>query len=51
MKHKFILSFENKKDKLSYTDCLGYALAMELEIPFLTGDRKFKGKKNVLWVA
>lgn len=43
--------FANKHEKLSYADCLGYALAADLGIPFLTGDKKFKGKKNVLYVA
>ncbi|HLD02983.1 MAG TPA: PIN domain-containing protein [Candidatus Nanoarchaeia archaeon] len=40
----------NKKDKLSYTDCIGYALAMEKNIKFLTGDEKFEGLANVEFV-
>ena len=39
-----------RKDKLSYADCIGYALAAELNIPFLTGDEKFKDLPNVEWV-
>lgn len=40
----------NKKEKLSYVDCIGYALAGEFGIRFLTGDQKFKGKENVEFV-
>lgn len=39
-----------KKEKLSYADCIGYALALELNIPFLTGDKKFENKSNVVFV-
>jgi predicted nucleic acid-binding protein len=42
--------FKYKKQKLSYVDCVGYALAKELGIPFLTGDEKFKDKENVEFV-
>ncbi len=45
-----IFKLENKKDKLSYADCTGYAIAEELGIPFLTGDIKFKDKENVEYV-
>ena len=41
---------EHKKVKVSYVDCVGYALAMELGIKFLTGDRKFEDKENVEFV-
>ena len=40
----------NKKHKLSYADCIGYALACELNIPFLTGDEKFEGLANVEFI-
>lgn len=43
--------FERRQDRLSYADCLGYALARELGIPFLTGDVKFKDVPGVLFVA
>ncbi|MBS3148789.1 PIN domain-containing protein [Candidatus Woesearchaeota archaeon] len=46
MKFKLI----NKKDRLSQADCIGYARACELGIPFLTGDSKFEGKPNVTFV-
>ncbi|MBI4146450.1 PIN domain-containing protein [Candidatus Woesearchaeota archaeon] len=39
-----------RSEKLSYIDCIGYALACELGIPFLTGDCKFEGKPNVAFV-
>ena len=39
-----------KKEKLSYADCIGYALALELNIPFLTGDKEFEDKSNVEFV-
>lgn len=40
----------HKKEKLSYVDCIGYALAIELSIRFLTGDQKFENKENVEFV-
>ncbi len=42
--------FENKKEKLSYIDCIGYMLAKRLNMKFLTGDEKFKNKDNVEFV-
>jgi len=44
------LKFKNKKDGLSYVDCIGYMLSKEMEIKFLTGDRKFKNKENVEFI-
>lgn len=41
---------EYRKEKLSYVDCIGYALASELGIKFLTGDNKFRNKGNVEFV-
>jgi len=41
---------KNIKEKLSYIDCLGYALALNNNIKFLTGDEKFENKKNVEFV-
>ena len=40
----------NRKENLSYVDCVGYATAGELSVPFLTGDQKFQNKENVEWV-
>ncbi len=39
-----------KEEKLSYVDCVGYSRSFELEIPFLTGDKQFRFKPNVLFV-
>ncbi len=39
-----------KKRDLSYADCLGYAIAEELGIRFLTGDKEFEDLPNVEFV-
>lgn len=39
----------NKRD-LSIADCVGYALAKQLGIKFLTGDEQFKDMENVEFV-
>lgn len=44
------LRFKHKKENLSYIDCIGYLLAKEMNIKFLTGDNKFKTKENVEFV-
>jgi len=44
------LKFTNKKKNLSMTDCIGYALALDYGIKFLTGDKEFKDMKNVEYV-
>ena len=44
------LKFRNIKERLSYADCIGYITAKELNIKFLTGDIKFKGRENVEFV-
>ena len=41
---------KHQKDKLSYIDCIGYALSIELGVKFLTGDQKFKNLENVEFV-
>ena len=41
---------KHKGEKLSYADCIGYALSLELGIAFLTGDEKFRNKDNVEFV-
>ncbi len=35
---------------ISMTDCIGYILAKQLEIKFLTGDKEFKDLENVEFV-
>ena len=41
---------EFKERDLSYADCLGYVIAKELGIEFLTGDKEFKNLSNVEFV-
>ena len=41
---------EFSKEKLSFVDCLGYQLAKQHKVKFLTGDEKFKHKENVEFV-
>ena len=40
----------NKKKDLSYADCLGYIIARQLRIRFLTGDNQFKDLPDVEFV-
>ena len=42
--------FDNKKEKLSLVDCVGYILALKNNLKFLTGDEKFGNKKDVEFV-
>ena len=46
MKFKLIY----KREKLSYVDCIGYALSLQYGVRFLTGDQKFEHKENVEFV-
>ncbi len=41
---------EYKKRKLSMSDCVGYIIAKEIGIKFLTGDSQFKDLPNVEFV-
>lgn len=41
---------ENKKLDLSYADCIGYMMAIEKNIKFLTGDKGFEKFPNVEFV-
>lgn len=41
---------KHKKENISYVDCLGYTIAKELGIKFLTGDKEFKDLDNVEFV-
>ena len=40
----------HKKKNLSYADCIGYQLALDREIRFLTGDKEFKILPHVEFV-
>ncbi|MFH1587853.1 MAG: PIN domain-containing protein [Candidatus Diapherotrites archaeon] len=41
---------EHAKKKFSYIDCIGYILAKENGIAFVTGDKEFEGMPNVEFV-
>ena len=41
---------DNAKKKVSYADCLGYAMALIYGIKFLTGDKEFEKLDNVEFV-
>lgn len=47
---KTAMKLKSKNRRLSYIDCLGYVLAMEFGIRFLTGDKEFKDLENVEFV-
>jgi len=42
--------FIHRKEDLSLADCIGYILSLKSNVPFLTGDSKFKDMKNVEFV-
>ena len=42
--------FQHKNKKFSYVDCIGYMIAKERSIKFLTSDSGFKGMDNVEFV-
>ena|SRR3989344_6689530 len=42
--------FLNRKQNLSLIDCIGYVLALENGLKFLTGDKQFKDMKGVEFV-
>ena len=41
---------QNKKQNLSFFDCVGYVFSRENKIQFVTGDREFKDKEGVLFI-
>lgn len=41
---------QHKSKNLSYTDCIGYCLALQNNLKFLTGDKEFKNMANVEFV-
>lgn len=50
IKKGMLFKLKNKKSELSYADCVGYVIALEFGIKFLTGDNKFEGLSNVEFV-
>ena len=49
MKAAILKKIMNKRD-VSMVDCIGYCLAKQLGIKFLTGDKEFEGLENVEFV-
>lgn len=47
---EFRLRMRKKGKQFSYTDAIGYIVAKENKVKFLTGDVEFKGLKNVKFV-
>ena len=45
------IRFENIKRKLSFVDCVGYAMARRRNLLFLTGDPGFRGMPDVEFVS
>jgi predicted nucleic acid-binding protein len=46
------IKFKNKhkKEKLSFFDCIGYIFALENNMTFVTGDKQFSNKSQVLYI-
>jgi len=44
------LRLKEKAKKISYVDAIGYQIALEKNLKFLTGDKQFKEMKNVEFV-
>lgn len=42
--------FVNRAKNLSYIDCIGYILAKEKSLKFLTGDKEFKNLPDVEYI-
>ena len=47
---KFRLAQRSQKNLISYVDCIGYCMALDLGILFLTGEKHFRDLKNVEYV-
>lgn len=45
-----IFKYKNKEKNFSFIDCVGYTLAKENNLIFLTGDKEFKDLENVEFV-
>ncbi len=45
-----VFKLQYKKSKVSYTDALGYVMAVTEGMKFLTGDKAFEYIENVEWV-
>lgn len=47
IKLAMLFRYKYRKKKLSMVDCIGYIMAKNLGIKFLTGDKEFKDMENV----
>ena len=50
IQNAMVFRSQHRKKKLSYVDCLGYTLACERNILFLTGDKEFEHLPNVCFI-
>lgn len=50
IKNAMKFRLKNKDKNVSYVDALGYQVALENHVKFLTGDRAFEGMANVEFV-
>ena len=50
IKRAMFFRFNNKKTRLSTTDCISYFMAKNLNIKFLTGDKEFENREGVEFV-
>jgi len=50
IKNAMKFKLKEKAKKISYVDAIGYQIALEKNIKFLTGDKQFKEMKNVEFV-
>ncbi|MFH1590475.1 MAG: PIN domain-containing protein [archaeon] len=49
-KEASLFRFNQRKKKLSYIDCIGYVIARNMQVPFLTGDKEFEEMEDVEFV-
>ncbi len=42
--------YENKKQDLSFFDCVGYVYSRENNMKFVTGDKEFEKKEGVMFI-
>jgi len=50
IKEAMVFKATNKKRNLSYADCIGYIIAKNRCVKFLTGDKEFESLPNVEFV-
>ncbi len=50
IKSAMAFRYQNRKNRISMTDCISYFMARQLGIKFLTGDKEFENLENVEFV-